>query len=352
MTRINRVRAKLKKDRLDGLVLSSQPNISYLTGFTSRESYLLITQDSCIFFTDSRYAQEAKIGLRGIATVQKTAGHVLHAIATAFKKLGLRRIGFEERHLSYAQFKRITQATGKSTELVPVYGFTEELRLIKNAGELAKIREAVRITIEAFSFIRDFIRPGQKELEVAAEIERHIRYNQARSSAFEIIVASGPNSSFPHHIPSSRPLKNNEPVLIDIGVDYMGYKSDLTRVYFLGKISALNRRIYDIVLRAQERAIKHIRPGAFINKVDSAARQYIAENGYGGFFNHSLGHGIGLEVHELLGISAGETAPLKEGMLFTVEPAIYLPRKFGIRIEDMVLVTKKGCEVISGALDK
>jgi len=178
---------------------------------------------------------------------------------------------------------------------------------------------------------------------VVAELERFIRYRGAANSAFEIIVAGGANSAFAHHIPGARKLRDRQNVLIDIGVDVCGYKSDLTRVFFLGKINSLTRRIFDIVRVAQDRAIARIRPGVVASYVDSASREFITKKGYGKYFGHNLGHGVGLEVHEAPHISPRSQEILRPGMVFTVEPAIYLPGKFGIRIEDMVLVTDKGC---------
>jgi Xaa-Pro aminopeptidase len=204
----------------------------------------------------------------------------------------------------------------------------------------------------ALEFIKDFISVGRTEIEIAAELERFIRYNGASRSAFDIIVASGQNSSFPHHLTSQKKIKNNEPVLIDIGVDYLGYKSDLTRVFFLGKINSCLKRIYDIVVEAQNRAIKKIKPGVNISSIDAAARQYIAHQGFGSYFGHNLGHGVGIEVHEKPYISDKENGVLVPGMVLTVEPAIYLPNRFGIRVEDEILVTQKRCEVLSGALNK
>jgi len=350
--RIKNVCVKLTEQNLDGLILSSPPNITYLTRFSSRDSYLLVSKKGNLYFTDSRYIEEAKIGLKRTAAVKKTNGSVFKIIADACRNLRLKRVGFEERHLPFGEHKKIKEGLNKTVDLIPIHSLVEGLRQIKDAQELEKIRKATRITIEALKFIKNFISPGIKEIEVAAELESFIRYNGALGSAFEIIVASGPNSSFPHHLTSQRRIKNNEPVLIDLGVDYLGYKSDLTRVFFSGKINSLIRNIYDIVLKAQGLAIKKIKPAVSINKIDAAARQHIIKKGYGEFFGHNLGHGIGLEVHEAPHISTQENNPLKVGMVFTIEPAIYLPHKFGIRLEDMVLVTPKGCEVLSGTLHK
>lgn len=349
--RIKNISAELEKQNLDGLIVSSSPNISYLTDFISQESYLLISRKENIYITDSRYFEAAKKNLKGYR-LKKINGSIFKIIASLCSDISLKRVGFEERYLAFAEYKKIREELSSAIDLIPTHNLIEDLRQIKSRQELEKIRKAIQITIMTFRFIKNFISAGKREIEVAAELERFIRYNGAHSSSFDIIVASGPNSSFPHHITSQRKLRNNEPVLIDIGVDYCGYKSDLTRVYFLGKISPYFRRIYDVVLKAQDRAIRNIKPAVSINKIDTAARQYITQKGFGGFFGHNLGHGVGLEVHENPHLSKKENNKLMAGMVFTVEPGIYLPEKFGIRLEDMVLVTERGCEVLSGSLDK
>lgn len=350
--RIKKLYARLEKKNLNGLILSSPQNITYLTEFYSRDAYLLVSKQGNVYFTDSRYTQEAKVGLKAVADIEKINGSVFKLIANACREFNLKRVGFEERNLSLAEYKKIKENLKEKINLIPTHSLVEEMRQIKSQAELEKIKKAIQITIKALRFIKDFISPGKREIEVAGELERFIRYQGARTSAFEIIVASGPNSSFPHHITSRRILKENEPVLVDIGVDYQGYKSDLTRVFFLGRISVLYKNIYDIVFKAQTLAIKAIKPNIPAYEIDAVSRNYITQKGYGKFFSHALGHGIGLEVHEAVHISAKENNPLKSGMVFTVEPAIYLPNEFGIRLEDMVLVTKEGCEVLSGALHK
>ncbi|MFH0791476.1 MAG: Xaa-Pro peptidase family protein [Candidatus Omnitrophota bacterium] len=343
----------LKEQGLDGLVISSPYNISYLSGIISRDSLLIISEKANLYLTDSRYTEEAKNKLPvGLFKIEQINGSLSDLIAKLCKKFNFKRLGFEAKYLSFGEYQKLKEKLDKIAELIPVSAVIEDLRQIKTPREIDKIKEACRITIEALKFIRDFILPGKKEIEVAAELERFIRYNGAHASSFDIIVASGPNSSFPHHLTSERVIQNNEPVLIDIGVDYSGYKSDLTRVFFLGKISPLVNKIYGIILEAQARAIQKIKPAVKIGKIDGIARQYITKQGYGGFFGHNLGHGIGLEVHEAPNISSIETSQLRSGMVFTVEPGIYLAGKFGIRIEDMCLVTQKGVEVISGSLNK
>jgi Xaa-Pro aminopeptidase len=349
--RLQKIYATLEQRALDSLIVSFPANISYLLDYRARDSYLIVSKKENIFFTDFRYIEEAKRNIK-IASICKTNGSVFKSIADACSNLKLGHIGFEERHLPFAEYRKLKEELKNSANLIPVHGLIEELREVKSPLEIKKIKEAIAITIKALNFIPRFIACGRTEIEIAAELERFIRYNGAYSSSFDIIVASGPNSSFPHHITSSRKIKNNEPVLIDCGVDYLGYKSDLTRVFFSGKITSTIRSVYDIVLKAQGKAIKEIKASINIDKIDRVARQYIAQKKFGGFFGHNLGHGIGLEIHEAPCVSGNEKNKLKAGMVFTIEPAIYLPNKFGIRIEDMVLVTKEGVELLSGNLDK
>jgi Xaa-Pro aminopeptidase len=228
----------------------------------------------------------------------------------------------------------------------------ESFRQIKSKNELSKIKKAIEITKLAFQYAKTIIRVGVRENELACLLESFIKERGADSFSFDIIVASGQNTSYPHYKTSKKRLKKGEVLLIDMGVNYLGYKSDLTRIFFLDKITPVIRRIYNIVLMAQERAIKNIKPGVPISEIDRTARQFITRQGFGRYFGHSLGHGIGLEVHEDPHISFKNNNLLTENMIFTVEPAIYLPGRLGIRIEDMVLVTPNGAEILSGDIDK
>ncbi len=351
-SRLKSIHAQLQTRNLDGLLVSLPANISYLTEFLSRDAYLLVSSKKNIYFTDSRYTEESKIYLKNNARLKECNGFVFGHIAEAMVSLGLKKVGFEERHLAFAEVVKIKEYCRGRIELIPTHSLVEDKRQIKDVVEIVKLRKAAQITALALVHIKQFLVPGVKEIEVVGELERFIRYQGARVSAFDIIVASGPNSSQPHHLSGERKLKTNEPVLIDLGVDYQGYKSDLTRVLFLGKINILLRKVYDIVLQAQELAIKRIHPGAEMAEIDRVAREYITAKGYGKFFTHNLGHGFGLEVHEAPHLSGRESSAILPGMTFTVEPGVYLPGKFGIRIEDMVLITNKGCEVISGAIHK
>jgi Xaa-Pro aminopeptidase len=357
----------LQKSHLDGLLVSHQPNINYLTGFPSSDSYLLITKKNVFFITDSRFYQQAisffdaaknKLNkaekaygtIKGLE-VELSGRSVFATIAKLAGKERLKRLGFEARNLDFAQYNRIKKLL-RPSHFIPTQALVEDLRRVKEARELTKIKKAVSIAARALKYVQKIIRPGLSEIEIVAELERFIRYHGARASSFETIVASGENTAYPHHLTGKRKLKKCDCLFIDIGVDYEGYKSDLTRTFFLGRIPLEISKIYQIVLQAQIQAINKIKPGVRICEIDRSARQYIANHGYGGFFAHNLGHGIGLEVHEQPTISADNSATIEVGMVFTVEPAIYLKGRFGIRIEDDVVVTKGGCEVLSSDLDK
>jgi len=326
--------------------LSSPANISYLTDSPSQDSYLLISKKDSFYLTDSRYLQIAKKTLGGRLSIEKIERSCYQTLQALCSRLRIKRLGFEERHLSYYSYRRIIGSLKGKTKLLPSGGIVEVSREIKSAKELNKIRHASRITKEALKYARGIVIPGKTELEIAADLERFIKYKGASDSAFKVIVASGSNSSYPHHLTSKRKIKKNDLVLIDIGVDYLGYKSDLTRVFFLGKISPLVHSVFDIIKEAQAQAIKKVKPGIPIRDIDLASRRRISEFGYGEYFIHNTGHGTGLEVHEAPNISSKETKLIKAGMVFTIEPGVYLPGKFGIRIEDLILVTKKGAVVL------
>jgi Xaa-Pro aminopeptidase len=349
--RLRRLSAILQKNRLQGILISHQPNIAYLTGFLSSDSYLLVTPRRNFFITDSRYEQQARFFLKRELEIKLSGRSVFKTIANLASDSGIKRLGFESRNLDYAQFNTIKRLIPQ-IRFIATTGLIEELRQIKGQDELIKIKKAVSIAVEALRYARSIVRAGIVEIEIAAELERFIKYKGGRTTSFETIVASGENSAFPHHLTSRRRVKSQESLVIDIGVDYQGYKSDLTRTLFLGRIPFKLHQIYGIVKEAQSCAINRIKPGIKICEIDKVARQYITKQGYGGFFAHNLGHGIGLEIHEQPYISTINKAILKQGMVFTVEPAIYLSGKFGVRVEDDVVVTRKGCEVLSDNLHK
>ncbi len=341
----------LEANKLDALLLTSSANVSYLTGTQSRDSFLLETASRTYYLTDSRYTAEARKTLKASITVKQVKADHWKTVFGLCARLKVKRLGFEESALSYAGFRRLRQTLGKDIRLIPTSGLVERLRRIKTPPEIAKIRTATEIAVKAYRYIRPRLDPGKSEREIEGELQLFMR-KEGATPAFDIIVASGPNGSYPHYLTGSRLLKRNEPVLIDMGASYFGYKSDLTRVFFLGKISSLAKKLYAIVLSAQERALRRLQQTRSAREADRAARAYITEKGYGRFFGHNLGHGVGRQVHEAPMLSPRSKDTLEPGMVLTVEPGIYLPGRCGIRIEDLVLITEKGIEVLSGSLHK
>ncbi len=346
--RFNKIADLLSTLRLDAMLLSSTPNVSYCAGFHAPDSYLVITKKKAVIITDSRYACDFARKTKPPFIVKEYKGSVFKAIVGILKQMAAKEAGFESRHLTFAECEVFNRLGSKHIKFIPLKETIEPLREIKENEEILDIKKALAITLKAFAFAKKMLKPGVKELEIAAHLERFIRLNGATSSAFDIIVASGPNSSYPHAGITSRVMQKGDAVVIDMGVAYNGYKSDLTRTYFLGKINPIAQKAYRIVSEAQQRAIKAIRPGVTAKSIDSAARDHIAEKGFGKFFGHSLGHGVGLEVHESPSINKKNHRIISANMVFTVEPGIYIPGKFGIRIEDMILVNNFGAEVLSG----
>jgi len=338
----------LSEYKLDAFLVLDRTNASYLSNTTIPECAVVLTKQKDFFFTDPRFQEDAKDQVRGFRTViAKNDFYPL--LKQALKKV--KTVGFESEHLSYSNYLELKKQL-PGVKLVPIKGAVETKRIIKNKQEIKTIRRSVKISKKVFKHIQKTIKPGLTEREICAEIERKMKQEGAHAPAFDTIVASGPNSSRPHAAVTNRKIKRSDIVLVDFGADFNGYNSDLTRVVFLGKISTLFRQIYSIVLEAQEKAISRVKPGVKISEIDKIARETIAKRGYGKYFLHATGHGIGRQVHERPNISLKNQDLLKPGMIFTVEPAIYFPGKFGIRIEDMVLVTGKHCEVLTDDIDK
>jgi Xaa-Pro aminopeptidase len=348
LSRFEKIFDSLKTYKLDAILLNFEPNVSYSATFFAPDTYSLITQNEIILITDFRYMADFKKKAQAPVKIIEIEGTFYKTIVDLIKKRFLKKIGFESRHLTFAECEAFHKALPKDVSFIPLKETIEPLRQIKDSKEISIIREATKITLDIFEMIPSICKPGATELQVAAEIERAIRLKGASTSAFDIIVASGPNSSYPHASITNRIIQDNENVVIDMGVDFKGYKSDLTRTLFLGRINGIVKEAYKIVREAQQRAIKAIRPGVSIKSVDEAARNYIEQKGFGKFFGHALGHGIGLEVHESPSINKRNKNLLETGSVFTIEPGIYKTEEYGIRIEDIVLVTSNGAEVISG----
>lgn len=338
-TRIQRLRELLARENLPSLLVSSPPNVRYLCGFSGSNGILLVTRKSAWFFTDFRYQEQMKYQVHGCRKQM-----LKRDLFTDFPQEYIRgadRLGFEESHITVARYKMLKRRL-KRVRLVGTKDLVIGLRRTKDKGEAALIRRAQRITEEAFRWALENARPGVRERDLAAGIENLFR--QQGECAFPSIVASGPNAALPHAKPSDRQLRKGDVITFDIGCKYEGYCSDMTRTVFLGRPDPDLAQVYSIVLEAQRRALAAVRPTAMCADVDAAARNYIKDMGYGKYFGHGVGHGVGLEVHEQPGLSFAARDALAPGDIVTVEPGIYLPGLGGVRIEDMVLVTKTGHE--------
>ncbi len=346
--RLKKTAQIIKKEKLDALLLNFTPNVSYTCGFFCPDSFLIVEPSEGTLITDSRYTQDFKRRTSYNIKIIELKTSIFKTITQAIKKKSLKKVGFESRHLTFAECEILHNLASKDITFVPLKTTVEPLREIKEETEIALMKKAIEIAQKTYTFVHTILKPGIKELEVAAEIERFVRINGASKTAFDTIVASGPNASYPHASVSSRTIQKGEPIIIDLGVEYEGYKCDLTRTFFLGKINPTVRRAYLAVCQAQQHAIRKIRHGARIKDIDLAARNHIKQKGLDKFFIHSLGHGIGLQVHESPSINKKNSSRLQTGTVFTVEPGIYVAGKYGVRIEDMVLVKHNGSEVLSG----
>ncbi len=339
----------LDQNHLPAYIVTHDPNIRYLTGFPASESWLLVTREESFYITDFRYIEEAKKGLSGVK-VKRYGRSIGEAVFELLKERRIKTLGFDDRYVSLALFKRLKKQCPSSINLVARNDLVENLRETKTSSEISLIKKALKVHAGALKYIKSVIRPGISEKEILFKLENYVRQKNVGFS-FSPIIAAGPNSALPHAKVTDRRIKSNDIVLVDTGIDVNGYKSDLTRMFFLGKIPHLFLEMQATVRVAQQKAIAKIRAGVAASSIDYEARNYLAKNNLAKYFGHSLGHGVGLEIHEAPRMSETSKAILKENMVVTVEPAVYFPNKFGIRIEDMVLVKNNGCEVLSDHID-
>ncbi len=325
---------------VDGLLVSNRRNIFYLSAFRGEDSLLLVRRGRSQLITDGRFSEQAEQETRGIEIVVRKKGLMATAAATA-RRGKVATLGIEAEALTVAQAEDLRAALGRTT-LKPVRGLVQRQRMVKDAAELAVIRRAVAITQRAFLDTLPHIRPGMTEMEVAHILDRTMIELGAEGPAFETIVAAGERGSLPHARPTERRIRSGEAILFDWGARLEGYCADLTRLAFVDRIPPIYRRIYPLVLTAQRRAVAQVRAGRKTGEVDAVARGYLKAHRHGKDFRHSLGHGLGLDVHEAPSLARGVETTLRAGMVVTVEPGIYLPGRAGVRIEDLLLVTRKG----------
>jgi len=342
--RLVALEGEIEKRAIDSFFVTKEVNVTYLSGFRGHDSMLLITPRKRYFITDSRYIDEAKESVSGFE-IKPVEASTYDTVKDIARKGRLETLGFESMDLPYEVAKRLKGVLGK-TRLRPIKNMVESLRAVKDSAEILLIRDSIRLTKKVLNRTLAHIKPGVSEETLAREMELEFLKNGSHPS-FELIVASGPNSSKPHARPSEARIPKNGSVMVDLGCKLKGYNSDLTRMILVGMVKDEIKKMYNIVRLAQQKAIDRIKPGVRISDVDSAARGYIDNEGYGRYFGHAVGHGIGMEVHEGPSISRHSEGALRPGMVFTVEPAIYIPKLGGVRIEDMVLVTRDGCEVLT-----
>jgi Xaa-Pro aminopeptidase len=348
--RQGKLRDHLATTRFDALLVSHLPNIQYLCGFTGSAGFLLVEQTGSTFFTDVRYDTQAHEEVKG-AKVVIARKSVLPAIgeflASRRKRARGWTLAIEAEHFTLADKRRLNKECPASVRLKDAPPMVERFRMIKDDDELTRIRSAVALGARIFDRALQVLRPGVQEVEVAAEMELAARRGGAEEMSFPTIIASGARSALPHGRASAQPVQPGSFVVCDFGVILSGYCSDQTRTVWVGSVPKDAREAYEAVREAQQAAIEAVRPGIPVGEVDAAARKLLRKAGLGRYFTHSTGHGVGLEIHESPRVADGQREMLQPGMVITIEPGVYFPGKWGVRIEDMVAVSASGCEVMT-----
>lgn len=343
--RLLRFEEKLSQSPADAILVTGQNNIYYLTGFWGTEATVFISPKRRILLTDSRYTLIARQTVSGFDIVETRSA--LNSIADIIKADGLKTIGFDSQ-VTYSFYQQLEEIFA-GYHLHPMTDFVEELRMIKDADEIEAVRCACAISDKAFLDVLDFIKPGQTtELDVANFLDFRMRKYGASSVSFETIAASGYRSAMPHGVASDKVIQKGETLTLDFGCYYHHYVSDMTRTIHIGQVSDQEREIYDIVLRSNQALIAAAKAGVTYRAYDRIAREVIDSAGYGAYFTHGIGHGIGLDIHEIPYFGKSDEA-IQAGMILTDEPGIYLENKYGVRIEDDLLITENGCEVLTQA---
>jgi len=345
--RINKLKEKLKEKNIEAFLVTKNENVRYLSRFTGTAGKLLITQNDSIFITDFRYLDQAEDQTDG-CVIEEISSNFINGFSELLKRKNIKNLSFESQDLNFKMYQNLKEKL-ELDSLNPEESLVEELRIIKDESEIEKIKKAVEIADQGFQFLIDFIEPGKSEKEVALELEFFMKRQGGEANAFDFIVASGKRGALPHGVASEKKIELGDLVTIDFGTVYQGYHSDITRTLAVGEPTAKLRDIYELVLTAQEKVIAEIKAGMECFDADKIARDFIAEAGYKDNFGHGLGHGVGLEIHEAPRLSYTSEAVLKAGMVVTDEPGIYVSGLGGVRIEDDLLITESGCEVLNSA---
>lgn len=344
--RLRALARSLSHRRVSSALINYPANIRYLCGFTGSAGVMGISGEEARLFTDGRYIAQAGQEVRAAEVVIDRAP--MKAALTWLKEASQGALGFEGNHLPASDYMALRKAAGRR-QMLDLTGTAEELRMIKDAAEVQRMRAAAKLGLKLFEIAMKKLQPGAKETEVAAEMEYAARVRGAEGMSFPTIVASGERSALPHGRASSAELPARGFVVLDFGVILCGYCSDMTRTVHLGKPGVRERKLYESVRRAQQAAIEAVRPGRSFAEIDAMARRRLEKDGWAKFFTHSTGHGVGLEIHEPPKLATGEKGKLRAGMVITIEPGVYLPGEGGVRIEDMVLVTERGHEILTPA---
>lgn len=354
--RIARIRERLADAPIDTLWILQPENRRYLSGFeaadgqlTESSGSLLVHRDACLLITDSRYDTEARDEARDFEVITLKKG-LIESLPEILVRLGTRILGFEEDFLVWGVHRELAKRLRRLSppvSLRPLKGVVDRMRLVKDRSELEAMERASDLMTEILDRVIAGLKPGATEKEIAWKIEGLVREAGADGLSFPSIVASGPNAALPHAVPTERKIRAREPIIFDVGARIDGYCSDMTRTVFLGEPAPRFKRIYRIVRQAQLSALREIRPGIESTRVDAAARDRIREAGFGDYFGHSLGHGVGLAVHEGPRVGRENPVRLEKGMVVTVEPGIYLPGKGGVRLEEMVVVEERGPRILT-----
>jgi Xaa-Pro aminopeptidase len=350
--RLQSLQQAIAEHKLQALLVSHPANVRYLCGFTGSAGALLTDPDKSVFFTDGRYAQQAQDEVQGAKVViarklpLTAAADWLGRPRQNSRAAKSQVLGFEGDHLTVAARRGLAECLPRHIRLREAAPLVERARMVKDADEVDAIRSAVVAGARLFDRALEVIRPGVCEIEVAAEMEYAARKAGAEGMSFATIIASGARSALPHARASAAPIVTGGFVVCDFGVILHGYCSDRTRTVCVGSATAEARRVYGAVLEAQHAAIDAVRAGVRVSQVDHVARKVLLGNGLAGYFTHSTGHGVGLEIHEAPRVAKGQDEVLRAGMVITIEPGVYLPQRWGVRIEDMVVVTEQGCEVL------
>ncbi|MGA4513610.1 M24 family metallopeptidase [Staphylococcus caledonicus] len=343
MDKLTKVREILKQQNLDAIVILSDYNRRYLSGFTGTSGALVITSTQNQLITDFRYIEQATNQATNFEIVNRSAG-LIDEIKSIITKLNLQRVGFEGHLISYDTYQSLNET---SATFISIGEVIEEIRQIKSPDEIEKIKHAAKIVDDTYNYILEVAKAGMTEKELKALLESKMLHLGAEGPSFDIIVASGYRGALPHGVASDKVIEQGDMITLDFGAYYEGYCSDITRTFAIGEPDPKMKEIYNIVLESQIKAINEIKPGMTVQEADALSRDYIDAHGYGKEFGHSLGHGIGLDIHEGPLLSKNAKGTIQVNNCVTIEPGIYVDGLGGVRIEDDILITENGCEVFT-----